>query len=161
MADLNVTVANVAVITAGTASLIPTVTAHGVAGGTVTPGQVLYADPSANNQLKPAIGTVQLQAANVVGIALGSATPNQPLTYAIAGDIAWGTGTTLMSGSVYLLSGTAAGNMVAVGDANAPGTSGWPGTASFVTMVGIGNGGSIGGSASALRVSLIPAAVPL
>jgi hypothetical protein len=59
----------------------------------------------------------------------------------------------MVSGSVYLL-GTAAGDMVVVGDAGAPG----PGA--FATVIGIGNG-TASGSTSILRLNLIPAAVRL
>ncbi len=157
MADLNVTAASVAALTAPTGTQIATVTARGIAGATISPGQVVYADPSANNQLKVAQANVQLQAANIVGIALGSAAVNQPLTYAISGDVVLpttGTNTTLTSGSVYVLSAGTAGNMIATGDANAP----VPGN--FASAIGLGNG-TVTGTTTIFRLNLIPAAVRL
>ena len=157
MADLSIAVNGVAAITAPTGSQIATTTASGVAGAVIAPGQVLYADPSAGNQLKLAQATNQFQAANVAGIALGSAGAGQPISYAVAGDIQIQTtsgSATLASGSVYVLGVTAPGDLVALGDANAPAAG------NFMTVVGIGNG-TAHGSTSVLRLSLIPAAVRL
>ena len=157
MADLNVTAASVAALTAPTGNQIATVTARGIAGATISPGQVVYADPSANNLLKAAQANSQLQAANIVGIALGSASVNQPLTYAISGDVmvpTTGTNTTLTSGSVYVLSAGTAGNMIATGDAGTP-TAG-----NFASAIGIGNG-TVTGTTSTFRLNLMPAAVRL
>ena len=159
MADLNVTTASVAALTAPTGSQIATVTARGIAGATISPGQVVYADPSANNLLKLAQANSQLQASNIVGIALGSASVNQPLTYAISGDVVvptTGANTTLTSGSVYVLSAGTAGNMIATGDAGAPAS----GSGNFASAIGIGNG-TVTGTTSIVRLNLMPAALRL
>jgi hypothetical protein len=150
MPDLNITaVQQISTTTGGT---IATTTAKGVAGGTVLPGQVIYADPSANNALKPALATTQYQAQNVVGIALGSASPNQPLTYAVGGDISLtttGANTTLMSGSVYVLSASTAGNLIS--------TAEMPASGNFISLVGAGNGIASNTSTPTFRLALTPA----
>lgn len=152
MPDLNINAAGVAPVTTAGGGLIPTVTARGTAGAAITPGQVVYADPSAANLLKPASGTVQPQAANVVGISLGSAALNQPLTYAVSGDVTLptsGAGSILTSGSVYVLSNNP-GNIVSTAD-NA-GSIG-----SFITLLGVGNGTVSAGSVPTLRLGIIAA----
>ncbi len=155
MSDLNITQSGVAVVTTSTATQIPTVTATGTAGGTILPGQVVYADPSVNGVLRAAQANNILQAANVVGIALGSAAPGQPLSYAFSGDVILPTSApgTLVSGVVYVLSATNAGSLTPTQDSLASGN--------YVTVVGMGNG-TVAGSAttSIFRLSLIPVAAP-
>lgn len=142
MGDLIPTVSSVALVTTAAGSLIPTATARGIAAGSVTPGQVVYADPTANNVLKLAQANSQLQAANVVGIALGSAAPNQPLTYAVSGDVALTTTPALTSGSVYVASHGTAGGIGSPFDLVA---------GDFVSVLGVANG------TAAIRLGIIPA----
>jgi len=144
MADLNVTASGVVPVTGSTS---PTVTARGIAGATITAGQVVYADPSANSQLKPAQATNQIHALNVVGVALDNAAANQPVSYAAAGDLTLpttGAGSTLTSGSVYILSQNTAGNILSTSDTFASGN--------YVTVLGVAS------SATNLRLNIIPAA---
>lgn len=162
MPDLNIVPGSVAQITNSGSGTIPTVTARGIAGAAITPGQVLYADPTASNTLKPAQATVALQAANVVGIALGSAALNQPLTYATGGDIllptagtGTGGGTVLLSGSVYILSAGTAGNLISTAD---PAIASVGGGTVFSSVIGLGNGTATATITSTLRLNLIPAA---
>jgi len=157
MPEVSIVATSVAVLPGGTANQIATVTARGVAGGPIQPGQVLYADPSANNQLNPALATTALQASNVVGIALSSAAANQPITYAIAGDVQMQSSAgSLVSGSVYMLAAGTAGNMVAVIDSAAPAI----GSGNFASLIGVGNG-TVSGTVSVLRLTVIPYATPL
>jgi len=153
MPDLTITAGSVAQITTPVGNQIATVTARGTVGGTIsiTPGQVVYADPSANNQLKLAQASIAFQSANVVGIALGSAAPNQPLTYAVSGDIQLATTApvTLTSGSAYVLS-INPGNLISVLDPLAAGN--------FVTVIGVGNGTAAGTPTSVFRLNLIAGA---
>src|SRR5258708_1867019 len=126
MPDLNITQSGVAQILTTNGGTVATITARGTAGGSVLPGQVVYADPTAGNLIKPALANSsgQLQAQNVVGIALGSAAPNQPVTYATGGDItltSTGTNTTLMSGSVYVISAGTVGNLISTAELPASG----------------------------------------
>lgn len=162
MPDLNINPSGVQQITVGTANVIPSVTARGIAGTIIAPGQVLYADPSVNNVLKPAQANSAFQAANVVGVALGSAGPNQPLTYATGGDIilptngtGTGAGTTLLGGSVYVLSFGTAGNLIATADA---GVNSLVGGTVFTTVLGVGNGTVTATITNTLRLNIIPAA---
>ncbi len=152
MPDLNITAGSVAQITASSAGTIPSVTARGIAGAAITPGQVVYADPAAGNLIKPAQASSPIQAQNVVGIALGSAALNQPVTYATGGDITLptsGANTTLMSGSVYVLSAGTAGNLIA--------TAELPGSGSFITLLGVGNGTATATSTPTFRLGILAA----
>jgi hypothetical protein len=153
MPDLSVVPGSVALVSAGSA---PTVTARGLAGAVISPGQVVYADPSAANVIKPARANEQLQAANVVGIAMGSASPNQPITYAVSGDVTLpttgGAGTALMSGSVYVLSAGTAGNLISTADTMAAGN--------YVSVLGVGNGTATNTVTSTFRLNVIAAAAP-
>jgi|GEM_PF-3381520 len=159
MPELTISVGGVSVIISPPSNQqLATVTGKGVAGSAIAPGQVLYADPSANNQLKPALATVPLQTANVVGIALNSAALNQPVTYAVSGDLYLpstnAANATLTSGSVYVLAAGTAGNIVAALDSNAPA----PGN--YASLIGIGNG-LAAGTTNILRLTLIPTNVRL
>lgn len=124
MPDLNIVTDRADLVVAPGANQLATVTARGIAGANILSGQVVYVDPNANGLLKPAQANVQLQAANVVGIAVDNAAPGQPLTYATGGDLILqtsGTGSTLMSGSVYVLSAGTAGNLISTADPFAAG----------------------------------------
>jgi len=146
MADVTITPSNVAVVSTATATVTPTVTARGIAGVVIKPGQAVYADQTAGNLIKLASAQQPRQANTTVGIAMGSADPNQPVTYAVGGDIA--VGNVLISGLVYALSDTA-GNIAPVTD-----------TLSRYTVIGVGNGGATGGlTVPNLRLGLIPASI--
>jgi hypothetical protein len=150
MADLNVTAGSVAPVTSGSA---PTVTARGIAGENIAPGRVVYADPSSNNLIRLADAQHQDRAVNVVGIALGSAALNQPITYAVSGDVSLpstGAGSQLMSGSVYILSANTGGSIVSTADAFT--------ADNFVTVLGIGNGTATATATNTFRLAIIPAA---
>lgn len=154
MPDLNITQSGVAPITTTTGGTIATITARGTAGATVLPGQVVYADPTAGNLIKPALASSasQFQAQTVVGIALGSAALNQPITYATGGDITLpttGANTTLMSGSVYVLSAGTPGNLIS--------TAELPASGNYISLIGMGNGTATATSTSTFRLGLIPA----
>src|SRR5579859_4899714 len=102
MADL--TISGVTEITATSGSVIATVTGQGIAGASIIPGQVLYADSTANNVLKPAIATDRFQTSHIVGIALSTAAVSQPVSYAISGDITLSNANGVTSGTVYVVS---------------------------------------------------------
>lgn len=151
MADLNIAGSDgIAEVTTTGGDLIATSSAKGIAGATITPGQALYADPTAGNVIKPASATDPFQSSSIVGIALVGASENQPVTYATGGDIALstsGAGTTLTSGVVYVLSETSGGI--------APITD----TPDYVAVLGVGNGGAVSGSTDYLRLSIADAPV--
>lgn len=136
-------------ITATSGSVIATTTGKGLAGASITPGQALYADPTANNVLKPAIATDPLQASHIVGIALNTASIGQPVTYAISGDITLSNSNGVTSGTVYVLSGNNAGGIAFIGDTNQM----------YPAVLGVGNGGTTSGGTNNFRLGLIPAAV--
>jgi len=140
MSDLNITGSGVLVTST-------TVTAKGVAAVDITPGQVVYADPAANNLLNLAQATDQVQTANVVGIALGSAGPNQVLTYAISGPVTLptsGGGTTMVSGDAYVVSPATAGGIAPSDDLE---------SGNYVTLLGFADA-----DAGTLTLAIIPAA---
>jgi len=144
--DVTITPSNVAVVSTATTTVQPTVTARGIAAVTIKPGQVVYADAVTGNLIKLASAAQPRQANTTVGIALGSADPNQPITYAVGGDIA--VGNVLVSGLVYVLSDTA-GFIAPVTD-----------TFTRYTVVGVGNGGAAGGlTVPNLRLGLIQASI--
>jgi len=144
MADVNISPGSVAMVTAANGTVIPTVTARGIAGVAIKPGQAVYADVSAGNLIKLASASTARQANTLVGLSLGSADPNQPITYAVGGDIA--VGSVLLSGAVYALSNNA-GSIAPITD-----------SFTRVAVVGVGNGGTAGGTAVPyLRLGLIQA----
>lgn len=100
MADYSVTASAVVPTTT-------TVTASGTAGATITAGQPLYADASASNQLKPAANTSAATAA-VVGIALNGASANQPVDYAVSGDVTFNS---IFTAATCQVLGSAAGGI--------------------------------------------------
>lgn len=100
MADLSITAANV--VPGSNAK-----TETGVAGATITAGQVVYKD-SADNKFKLAdTDSATAAARSPYGIALNGASANQPLTVQISGSITIGAAVT--AGVFYYLSGTAGG----------------------------------------------------
>lgn len=104
----------------------------GISGAAITAGNAVWLDTSVNpNQVKPAkadAGTGQIQAQNIVGIALDTTTgANQAITYAAAGDVVFGDAP-LTAGAVYGVTDTNAGKL-AVASSLASG--------SFVSVVGL------------------------
>lgn len=107
MADLSITAANV--LASATA-----LRSTGVAGATITQGDLLYKDATDGNKLKLADADASAATATVVGIALNAGSAGQPITYAISDD-AFTPGATLTVGEVYCLSATP-GGLAPVGD---------------------------------------------
>lgn len=107
MADLSITAASVL---ASSTALRST----GVAGATITQGDVLYRDGSDANKLKLADADSSAATATVVGIALNAGAAGQPITYATY-DPTFTPGATLAVGEVYTLSATP-GGICPVGD---------------------------------------------
>jgi hypothetical protein len=122
MADVTITTTAIKKIAGNT------ITDRGVSGAAITVGDVLYRDSSDSNKLKRAIATTQAQALNVVGIALNSvAGADQPVEYAISGDL---TMSGLTAGTVYVLSGGAAGGIAPTADLDT-------GTTWYATLLGV------------------------
>lgn len=100
MADLTITAANV----------IPqsgaTIVYSKLAGDTITQGQSLYLD-AVSGKLKKADADLSAAGATVVGVALNSASLDQPLAYISVGDVV--IGATLVAGTHYFASSTAGG----------------------------------------------------
>lgn len=119
MADITITVANVA---AGTGS----VTSDGTAGATVTQGDVVYQDAADSNKWKRADANLSSAAATAIGIALNAAENGQPLRIQTSGEIT--IGGTVAIGTVYVLSANA-GKIAPTTDL----ATGW-----FTFVIGIG-----------------------
>jgi hypothetical protein len=100
MADLAITAANVVAVSGAK-------TVHGIAGATVTAGQVVYRDPTTRKFLLADADSGTAAARVPAGIALHGASLNQPLTIITEGDL--NIGATLTLGTTYYLSGTAGG----------------------------------------------------
>lgn len=100
MADLTITAANV--VAGANAS-----TEKGTADETITAGQVVYLDTATRKYLKADSNSATDAANRARGIALNSASLNQPLTVQKTGDIT--IGATLTPGEPYYLSDTAGG----------------------------------------------------
>lgn len=118
MADLTVTAASVV---KGSNSQNVT----GVAGETITAGQVVYKDATTLKWLKADNDSATAAAKTAGGIALNGASLNQPLVVHTAGDIT--IGATLVAGSPYYLSSTAGGIMPAAD----------LGTGDYVCLIGL------------------------
>ena len=112
MADISVTAANV--VAGANAKKVT-----GVAGGTVTAGQTLYADSADSFKLKPGDANASSVTAKIAGIALHGASSGQPLTY-VHEDDDFTPGATLTTGTIYVASATA-GGLAPVADL----TTGW------------------------------------
>lgn len=104
MADISVTAASVVKVAGANVEV-------GVAGATITAGQVLYLD--SNNLLQLADADASGKT-TVAGIALHGASANQPLAYLTGGDLTFNA--VLTSGTIYTLSDTAGGIRPAVDD---------------------------------------------
>lgn len=101
MADVSVTASSVKPTT-------NTVIGRGTAGATITAGQVVYADPADSYKIKPALSSNQTQSNNIAGIALHGASADQPIAYAISGDVTFNSAFT--TATVYV-AGSAAGGI--------------------------------------------------
>ena len=136
-------------ITLSAASVKPanpnTVIGRGTAGVAISAGQVVFLDT--DNKLKLASANAVGSAA-AVGVALNSAAADQPLAYAISGDVT-GTGspTAMTAATVYVL-GSSAGTIMLMSDLDL--TSG----NRYGTIVGIAT------SATNLRVGINASGVP-
>lgn len=101
MADLTVTAASVA---KGTDAVVE----HGIAGATITAGQLVYKDTSDSNKLKLVdVDSATVLARSASGVALNGGASGQTIAYQTAGQI--NLGATLATGIVYVGSDTAGG----------------------------------------------------
>lgn len=125
MAALTVTASSVA------ASASATINRAGTAGASITAGQPVYIDTADGNELKPAQATSAKHAA--VGIALNNAEDGQPVAYA-SKDPSFTPGATLVTGTVYCVGDTTAGDIDPVADL---------GSGDFVTVLGVATSTSV------------------
>ena len=95
MADLTITAANVV---AGTGAVKET----GIAGATITAGQVVYRDPSDSKFKLADADNAAVAVRSPIGIALAGAAASQPLTIVTSGPVT--IGATMTAGLVYYLS---------------------------------------------------------
>jgi hypothetical protein len=100
MADLAITAASVL---PGTGAKI----VEGTAGASVTAGQVVYLDSSANSYKLADCNSATAAVRSPAGIALHASATGQPLAVATAGPVT--IGATLTAGVAYYLSGTPGG----------------------------------------------------
>jgi hypothetical protein len=100
MADLTITAANV-VPGAGAVIL------NGIAGATITAGQVVYLDPADNRYKLADCDNASAIIRDARGIAVNGASTGQPLGVQIGGELALGA--TLTAGEAYYLSPIAGG----------------------------------------------------
>jgi len=107
MADIAVTAANV--VKGANAK-----TKHGIAGATITAGQLVYEDPADSRKLKPAKADAAATDA-VEGIALHAALSGQPLEIDYDDD-AFVCGGTIAVGTAYVLSAAVAGSFAPEAD---------------------------------------------
>lgn len=136
MADLTITAANVS--RGGNSN-----TLDGLAGETITAGQVVYKD-SADGKFKLAdCDSATAAVRSPIGIALNGAADGQPLQVLTSGPVT--IGATLTAGVAYYLSGTA-GGIAPVADLA---------TGDYPVIVGIAT------SASVLKVAFVEAGVAL
>lgn len=98
--DLSVTAASVV---AGSNAQVE----HGIAGATITAGQVVYRDSTTGKYLKADNNGASAEIRTPRGIALNGASDNQPLAIARSGNLT--IGATLTAGVAYYLSDTAGG----------------------------------------------------
>jgi len=112
MSDVSITAANVL---AGANAI----TRMGVAGTTITAGQVVYEDTSDSSKFKLADANASATTAKAAGIALHGAAAGQPLKIDVEDDDFTPGGTLSLSAAaddgVYVLSGTA-GGIAPIGD---------------------------------------------
>lgn len=101
-ADLVVTAANVV---KATVSGYTYRGARGIAGATITAGQVVYKDASDSDKIKLADNDTSSATAAAVGIAMHAALAGQPIEYCESGPVSFGA--ILTAGHIYVLSSTA------------------------------------------------------
>jgi hypothetical protein len=101
---------------------------QGISGDTVTAGKAVYLD-SLGNRLRLADANGSLDAAEVIGIALHEAAPEQPLRVQTRGTLTLGLGAAVTTSTVYIVGGMP-GGIAPVADL-APG---W-----YCSLVGVGN----------------------
>lgn len=111
MATLAITAANVLASASATKKT-------GVAGATITAGQVLYKDAADSNKLKLADANGAAALRVVEGIALHGASNGQPLTYVIR-DPNFNPGAVLVVGTTYMLASDTPGGIAPDADAAA------------------------------------------
>jgi hypothetical protein len=121
MADVTITAANVLASTSAT-------TRTGIAGATITAGQVLYKDASDSNKLKLADANGVAAARVVEGIALHGASSAQPMKYVVT-DSQFIPGFTVVVGTTYILASDNPGAIAPAADAA---------SGDYVTDLGIG-----------------------
>jgi len=102
MADLSITAANVVPSTSGGWTL-----GQGIAGGTITAGQPVYADATDGGKLKAADADAEATAL-ARGIAVSNAADEQPVRYVSRGRLTLGSGI-VVRGRAYYVSTTAGG----------------------------------------------------
>ncbi len=107
MADIAITAANV--VKGAGATVV-----EGIAGATITAGQVIYSDTANGGVMKLANAITSALTAAASGIALHGALTGQPIAYLSAGPLTCGG--TLVAGKPYYVSGTASGNLCPVAD---------------------------------------------
>jgi hypothetical protein len=103
MADITVTAAQVLPGTGTDCNF-----ENGIAGATITAGQVVYLDTT-NNTYKLADNNDSVATAVAAGVALHGATAGQPLRIQTAGAVTIGAGAAPVAGMVYMLSATPGG----------------------------------------------------
>ena len=118
MADISITAASVQKTSS-------TGVQQGTAGGTITAGQSVYRDSADSNHIKAAVATADASAA-AVGVALSGASDGQPIFFASGGNVTYNAALTV--GTVYAVSGNAAGAIAPVADL---------GSGDYVTVLGI------------------------
>ncbi len=123
MADYSITAANV--LQSSGATIVT-----GIAGATITQGQVLYKDTADSNKLKLADANGSATIRLVAGIAVSAASPGQPVSY-ITKDPQFTPGYTIGAGEVPMLASDTPGASAPDSDAT---------TGDFVTVLGIGIG---------------------
>lgn len=101
MTDISITAANCVVSGTGQGR------ASGTAGGTITAGQAVYLDPTTHKWTLADADSATAAARHAGGIALNSASLNQPIDVVTSGAVT--IGGTLTAGVAYYLSGTAGG----------------------------------------------------
>src|SRR5262245_22099519 len=86
----------------------------GLAGATITAGQIVYKDSTTTpaNKYKPADSDLSAAAATVYGMAMHGASDGQPLVVATSGEVILGAGAAPTAGTPYYASKTNAGGLI-------------------------------------------------
>lgn len=136
MADLSITAANV--VAGNTATI-----ARGVAGATITAGQVVYLDPVTGKYGLADVNSATPAVRNAVGIALNAASNGQPIAVCTKGPLT--IGAAILAGVAYYASGTPGGIRPVADNV----------TGDYTVLLGIG------ASTTVLNVDLESPGVPL